>query len=299
MVMMNAMRGMAGMMGRKSGSQAILQQIGRRHAGTHVSGEQTASAFSTYLFFGIPVVTTFSLGVWQVYRLNRKYGLIEERTSRLAMPALTELDDSEELDYRQIELRGKLIHEEEMLVGPRSAPSSVSTAVLQWGGSTGLLVVTPMKMDDGKVILVNRGWIPQRLCEREKRAKAVINPYSFLELGDEDDESRWGDTSSSDEYVTIRGILRRSDEKNRFTPCNKPQSNEWYSIEPGEMRADSSRYVLELTDPKPRNGWPFPRSMDSFVDFRTPPETHMTYAATWFSLSFFLALLSRKRVSKR
>lgn len=266
-----------------------------RNASTGASAEQS-TPFSTYLFFGVPIATTFSLGVWQIYRLNRKYKLIEERSQRMAMPLLTDLEDAGDMDYRQIEISGTLLHDKEMLVGPRSAPKSMGTPVLQWGGSSGLLVVTPLQLDSGKMILINRGWIPQRLTDRSKRVDAVINPFPFLE---EKPVTQNYSEASDSTYTTIRGVVRKTDETNRFTPKNVPLKNEWYHISADDMLPDGDKHVIELTQPAPNNGWPFPRPLETYLEYRTPPETHITYATTWLSLCFFLSLLTRQRLNKR
>ncbi len=138
---------------------------------------------SSIFFFGVPVCVAFSLGVWQVKRLGRKKELIQEREQGLQLAPLTEadLDNASIRDYRKITITGTLLHEKEMLVGPRSAPKDISSSILQWGGSSGFLVVTPVRTAAGKIVLVNRGWIPQRLADREKRPGAKISPLTFLE----------------------------------------------------------------------------------------------------------------------
>lgn len=259
------------------------------------------------MFFGVPIAVTFSLGVWQVRRLKRKVRLIEEREKRLAAQPLdaTELFESTaDLDHRRVEVSGRFLHGLEMVVGPRSAPKDLPTPVLQWGGSSGLQVITPLEMDDGHIILVNRGWIPQRLEDPTKRPGAAVSPYAFLMRIDdstamEDYEDGAAVTSSR---KTFNAVVRGCDEKNRFTPDNKPEKDEWYYVDPPVMMqaaglgdADSKAVVIELLKPLPNSGWPHPRRYEEFLEFRIPPSTHVTYATTWFCLSAALALLTRNR----
>lgn len=260
------------------------------------------------VFFGMPIAVTFSLGVWQVRRLKRKIRLIEEREKSLkaqALDAAEVFESTRDLDHRRVEISGRFLHDSEMLVGPRSAPKDLPTPVLQWGGSSGLQVITPLKLDDGHVILVNRGWVPQRLSNRSKRPSAAVSPNPFLTRIDDSSamENYEDDAEATSDRKTFTAIVRGCDEKNRFTPDNKPEKDEWYYVDPLAMMraagvgdADSKAVVVELLEPLPSSGWPHPRSYDEFLQFRTPPSTHVTYATTWFCLSAALALLTRNRL---
>lgn len=106
--------------------------------------------------------------------------------------------------------------------------------------------------------------------------------------------------------VEFTAVVCTKQERNRFVPENIPDKNEWFYID-GKQMAQHAGYddegqrglVVELYEPLPCNGWPFPRSVDQFLEFRTPPSTHVTYAVTWFSLSAALALLTRFRMQQK
>lgn len=186
-----------------------------------------------------------------------------------------------------------------MLVGPRSAPKSLPPAVVQWGGSSGLQVITPMVLEnDGGTVLVNRGWIPQRLAKREKRDKASVNAQTFEEKPAESID--FSDKENRSQVVSVMGVVRGSDERNRFTPANFPEKNEWYFVDVKDMCAkagiDDSQIVVELVEPNAECGWPVMRKKAEFLGFATMPDTHRVYAATWFMLSAALAVLVRKRL---
>lgn len=278
------------------------------------SAKSTASA---WIFFGTPVVLTFSLGVWQVKRLERKNKLIQERQLRLEAEPLSSSNfieavssaDSTNLvkgmDFRTVHLRGRFLHDQEQFVSPRSAPKNMPQAVLHWGGSSGMQVITPCILESGHVILVNRGWIPHRLIEPKKRLSAVINPSTFLTDFPEVEKDQRHIGSLDDSPVDFIGVIRLSHERNRFTPENVPDERKWYYIDPPKIlrkcqlpNEKQLAVLVELVEPLPPNGWPFPRSLDQFVDFRTPPSTHVTYAVTWFSLGTALAFLARARITQ-
>lgn len=303
-------------------SSRPCQHIRSTHTGARTHAAGTTTPLSTYLFFGAPVAVTFSLGVWQTRRLSRKQHLIEERRERLFSTPLTEAQIREveasdsELDFHAVRLRGTLLHAREMHVGPRSAPGHLPGAVTQWGGSSGLLVVTPARLaDDGRLILVNRGWIPHRLADRTKRAKATVTPLPFIDDDNRPPVSEHNDSQGDDQQDSVEflAVVRNEQERNRFMPRNDPQKGDWFYIDarsmmaaagllpaPDNEDADSTPapLIVELCEPLPHNGWPFPRTLDQFLEFRTPPSTHVTYAVTWFSLSFALLLLMRARLRK-
>lgn len=242
------------------------------------------SDWGSTLFFGLPVLVTFSLGVWQVRRLSRKQDMIAARARGLALAPLSSaaVPTAHEHAYRRIRLAGTLLHEREMLVGPRSAPEGVPPATVQRFGASGFLVLTPMRTDAGDVVLVGRGWVPASMADRERRAE------------------------SGSPAVEVTGVVRGAEERGRFVPENDAEKNEWFRVDVAEMlgaqgmgdAGGTTQAFVELVEPKPAGEWPHPRELEGFLQFPTPPSTHATYAATWFLLSGALALLSRNRARK-
>lgn len=277
------------------------------HSGSTHSHAPSGTSIRSLLFFATPIALTFSLGVWQIQRLNRKLRLVEEREASLSAPPLEASALSnplESLNHRRIDLSGRFLHQCEMLVGPRSAPKDLPTPVQQWGGSSGLQVITPFELDSGHVVLINRGWVPQRLATPAKRATAPVSPHTFITRFDEGTSViEYQDGSAKSERCCLEGVVRHGDEKNRFTPENDAQRGKWYYVEPRTMMQaagveEGPDVVVELLEPLPKGGWPCPRGYNEFLTFRTPPSTHVTYATTWFGLSAALALLTRNRLKQ-
>ena len=94
------------------------------------------------------------LGVWQLQRLEWKQALIAERADRgAAAPlAITEVPDDgwKDLEYRRVTLRGRFLHDREMLILNKVRH-----------GQTGFDLVTPMELADGGAVLIHRGWVPR------------------------------------------------------------------------------------------------------------------------------------------
>eukprot|EP00172_Hildenbrandia_rubra_P004011 Plantae.Rhodophyta-Hildenbrandia_rubra.ctg7354.p2 GENE.Plantae.Rhodophyta-Hildenbrandia_rubra.ctg7354~~Plantae.Rhodophyta-Hildenbrandia_rubra.ctg7354.p2 ORF type:complete len:328 (-),score=57.13 Plantae.Rhodophyta-Hildenbrandia_rubra.ctg7354:2786-3769(-) len=268
--------------------------------------QQPRSPFATLLVFTVPIITTIGLGTWQVQRLQGKKELIAARERQLSLPPLQATDLkaksnetlSPDLEYRRVILQGQWDHEKEMLVGPRSAPGDVPSRVLQWGGSMGFNVVTPMlvknegaieNQEEEKIFLINRGWVPQRLEKHVERSKAEAMKGMAVGDGEEDG------------VVEVVGILRRGDDNGYFTPENIPEKDEWFWLDPNAMMEKVFKdrrkgcYVVDLLEPKTRNGWPHPKALEDHMTFRTSPETHIVYAATWYLLASFMIAMSVTR----
>lgn len=103
----------------------------------------------------------YSLGVWQLYRMEWKRELIEMRRTRLAMPRLNVTsspfpwrDQLQDYVYRVVDVRGVFDHRREMRVGPRPGTDE-NTGDTQ----PGYQIVTPLRLEDGSTIMVNRGHV--------------------------------------------------------------------------------------------------------------------------------------------
>jgi surfeit locus 1 family protein len=99
------------------------------------------------------VVLFVNLGFWQLRRLEQRRELVERVTVRLALPAapLEEvLGVGGELpEYRTVTAVGEFDPTEEVLVRGRSHD-----------GQPGFDVLTPLVLEGGRAVLVDRGWVP-------------------------------------------------------------------------------------------------------------------------------------------
>jgi surfeit locus 1 family protein len=178
------------------------------------------------IILAIIPVTAFLLGCWQVKRLGWKTELVARFEDRLTFPPLElplRIDESmlDAFDYRRVYAKGKLRHDQEMLIGPR---------ILD--GEEGYTVVTPLERTDerGNVhkILCCRGWIKK------------------------DTEPKWFRKNSGglpEGEVLIEGLLRIPPKGNMFTPKNEPEKGKWFFPSVGEMAeyTGSQRVWVEET----------------------------------------------------
>ncbi len=107
------------------------------------------------------------LGMWQLDRAAQKTALFEARQQRGAMPVLPQ----SQLPRTAAELEPKM-HRRVQVEGRWQAAHTVYLENRQMNGVPGFYVLTPLLLDDGDVLLVQRGWLPR---DRDERTR--IAPY--------------------------------------------------------------------------------------------------------------------------
>ncbi len=212
--------------------------------------------------FTLPaVLLMLGLGVWQLQRLQWKEALIAERTERIAAApiALPGPDaDVGDLEYRHLVAQGEFLHDKEIFLGARSM-----------NGNTGYHVITPFKLGDGRIVLVDRGWIPLERKTADKRAAGnVAGP------------------------VALDGVLRLNGRQTWFVPDNRPDLNFLFWVDLPAMAKlaglpdTETRYFVEVGNTPNPGG--FPIGGQTRINL---PNDHLQYAITWFSLAIALSVI--------
>src|SRR5579864_3893958 len=96
------------------------------------------------------------LGVWQLERLQEKEALIASVKTGLNAPAMP-LDQVLEsgmagAEWRRVKVSGHFLNDREQYLFAQGP-----------GGALGVQVITPLAMTDGRVVLVDRGFVPDIL----------------------------------------------------------------------------------------------------------------------------------------
>ena len=112
--------------------------------------------------FAVPIVLLcLGLGAWQIQRLHWKEGLIAERAAAVAAPAIPVPQDdavAPAMEFRRVTDNGVFLNDKEIFLGATSE-----------GGVNGYHILTPLREADGRIVFVNRGFIPAELRDRAKR----------------------------------------------------------------------------------------------------------------------------------
>jgi surfeit locus 1 family protein len=121
----------------------------------------------------LAVALAARLGWWQLDRAAQKTALQQaiEAKGRLAPLAAAELRADESQLHRSVRLRGEWLEERSVFLENRPM-----------AGRVGFYVVTPLRLEGrAEAILVQRGWIPRDMREREQ-LPALATPAGPVEI---------------------------------------------------------------------------------------------------------------------
>lgn len=197
------------------------------------------------LFIIASTLVLGGLGVWQLERLQWKQNVLAEANAAERMEVLGTLpDDVQGLSYRRVALTGTFLYDKKLRLIGRAQ-----------GQEAGYFMLTPFSLeDDGRIILVNRGFSPD------------------------------GKESRPDGPQTVTGLIRPARQKRFFAPDNQPQKNIWFTEDFAAMAAATglalTPVIVEATGAHKEGEFPIPS--DGAVIMRND---HLQYAITWFALA--------------
>jgi|TARA_R110001583_G_scaffold9281_3_gene44205 surfeit locus 1 family protein len=210
---------------------------------------------------GLALLILLVLGVWQVERLFWKENLIAQREAQASMAPIDFPVDVAKIDpdlsFRAVRAHGRFLHDQEMYLMARTMQ-----------GSVGYQVITPLEQADGRIILVNRGWVPDDKRDPATRAQGQVAGQ-----------------------VDVTGVLQVARPRHWAQPENDPVKNQWFFVDPQHMAEEAggdlaSPYYLEADATPNPGGWP--KGGQAHV---TLPNNHLQYAITWFSLAVALVVI--------
>jgi len=199
------------------------------------------------------------LGTWQLGRLQWKNNLIDSFEARVAAPPVAVPASGaaiNPIEFRQLDLTGRFLHDKEIFLTGRT-----------YEGNAGFHVVTPFELADGRLILINRGWVSEGYKDPAKRAFSRV-----------------------DGPTTVAGILRKPGQKGYFVPENEPAKGFWFTLVPAEINAhlglgtvaidsfyaDAIRTSAVVT---------LPIAAKTELNLRN---AHLSYALTWYGIALAL-----------
>ena len=227
-----------------------------------------------------------ALGTWQLQRREWKLALIERVELRVRAPPMSLVEafpapaaalgagaggasaparqdwgaiDRQDLEYRHVQVAGRLL------------PGLSTWVEASTKLGPGYWLITPLKLDDGRVILLNRGFVVNR-------AQPV----------------------ASDEIVHPSGLLRLSEPGGRLLRPNEPTANRWYSrdvqaiaqarglarVAPFFIDVDAQAAAATGGPGRQDAGAAEPVGGLTVISF---PNNHLVYALTWYALALMMA----------
>lgn len=222
-------------------------------------GQPSPRARRVLTAFLVLLVAVFvGLGTWQVQRLFWKLDLIarvDARVHAAPVPAPAGAVDAAADEYRHVTATGLFEHDRTVLV----------RAVTERGA--GFWVMTPLRADGARTILVNRGFVPADRSGEDARLG------SELAAGP----------------VTVTGLLRISEPGGGFLRANDPAADRWFSRDVAAIAAakgleNVAPYFIDA-DATPNPGG-LPVGGLTIVTFRN---SHLVYALTWYALAVMSA----------
>lgn len=215
----------------------------------------------------IALIILLSLGTWQVFRLQWKEALIAEINTRSTATPLTLTDvearekSGADIDYVGMTATGHFEHQREQYFFNTDE------------GEVGYHVYTPMMLPDGRVLFVNRGFVPEALKGPAKRQPGQVTGE-----------------------VTINGLARAklTEKPSWVVPDNEPYKQIYFWKDLDEMAAQAKvspgklvPFFLDADATPNPGGWP--KGGVTQIDL---PNNHLSYAVTWYGLAAVLVVVS-------
>ncbi|HEX7200972.1 MAG TPA: SURF1 family protein, partial [Dongiaceae bacterium] len=163
-----------------------------------------------------------------------------------------------DLEYHRVLVQGEFLHDKEIFLGARSL-----------NGNAGYHLVTPFRLGDGRVLFVDRGWIPLSRKASATRAAGEVQGRQ-----------------------TLDAVIRLKGTQAWMVPDNRPDLDFFFWADLPAMAklmslpAAETRFFLEAGPAKNPGGLPI--GGQTRIDL---PNDHLQYAITWFSLAGALLVI--------
>jgi len=213
-----------------------------------------------HLLVVVGIIVMINLGFWQLRRLDERQAFnarIEARYDEPAVPlddVLTPATDPDDVEWLPVSTSGTYLPDEVILVVNRYQ-----------NGRAGVNTVVPLELDDGRILLVNRGFVPQTFD---------IPPVPATE-------------------VDVTGRLRSTQER-RLGQLSDPAEGELEEVQRLDLDRLAPQFdgdlvpmyidLVESSPPEP-DGVPEPVIAPDLSEGK-----HLSYAVQWFIFSIAVAV---------
>jgi len=213
------------------------------------------------------VAVLAALGTWQLERKAWKEGLIAKLESKLsaAPVALPPRERWSQLsagqdEFRRVKFSTDLLDQEALIYTSGSAIRPDVSGPGYW-------VLSPARLPDGGLVIVNRGFVPEGKQDpgtrREGRPQGVVE---------------------------IVGAMRWPEARGLFTPNDAPGKNLWFVRDPAAIAAAKgwgtvAPFYIDQEAPPAPGGLPKVGPLKPSL-----PNNHLQYAVTWYGLAFVVLI---------
>ena len=204
------------------------------------------------LFSFIIIILLFSLGTWQLYRLQWKENIIRKIELSSKLPP-TSLDINNMEEFKKIKIKGNLLLKNYFLYQ------------LNEKGNYGFNLISVLQTDNSNFFLVKRGWLPK--IEKKYEENYPLEIVSNVE---------------------IEGVLHLVKPKRNFVPENNDKEKFFYYLDINQLskslnvklapylieQSSSDKYFINLKNTSRIN----------------ITNNHLQYAITWYVLGFCILI---------
>lgn len=198
-----------------------------------------------------------ALGVWQVQRKAWKEALIARVEARVhaapvALPPDAKLGP--EVEYLRVGVSG--VYD--------GAATALVRAATERG--TGYWTMTPLRLDDGRLVWINRGFVPAGTTAAQAGATAPEGT------------------------VAVVGLLRLPEPGGSILQSNQPQADRWYSRDVAALAQKrglgpvTPAFVDAQQEQAAQPSASALKPVPGLTQVRFP-NSHLSYALTWFSMA--------------
>jgi len=219
------------------------------------------------IFVLVTCAALVSLGTWQLERKSWKEGLIAELESKLSAqpvalppreqwPQLSAATD----EFRRVMFPAEFLDQEALVYTSGSALRPDVSGPGYW-------VLSPARLSDGQLAVVNRGFVPEGKQDPNTRREG--QPHGVTE---------------------VVGTMRWPEPRGMFTPNDAAAKNLWFVRDPTAIAAAKgwgviAPFYIDQEAPPPPGGLPKVGPLRA-----TLPNNHLQYAVTWYGLALVVLI---------
>lgn len=203
-----------------------------------------------------------ALGLWQLQRAEEKQQMLEHFASQQSRPPvdLQRYTHIHQLQpYQKVRVQGQFLADQQLLLDNRT-----------YHGRAGYQVITPMRLNDRRIVLINRGWIPQTAQRSE--LPRIATPGGEISLTGQVKLDTGGGFSLGESGIKGTAWPRR---------IQRLEMNELQ-----ELLGQNLLPLLVLEDPSGPAGY----VRDWYIR-KITPEKSTSYAMQWFALALALMII--------